>query len=112
MNLQAFSEDPVVTWLAVLAASAAEARLHFSLSQQDFCSALYRDLDLIGLYRPAGLVEAHRWWSPGGLADVKNLLMVLLPAAEADHLSYSQVLNAGADDVQLATMTPRSFRHA
>lgn len=69
---------------------------------QDLCSALYRDPDAIGVIRAENAAYAVATCRDFRMADIKNVLFVLLDETAWDGALAAMILRAGADDVQPA----------
>ncbi|AMS41190.1 winged helix-turn-helix domain-containing protein [Aminobacter aminovorans] len=75
----------------------------------EFCSALYRDPDAIGVIRATYSSFAAVTCRNFRKADVRNILFVLLDKQEAHPSSMSLILRCGADDVQPAPIDRDEF---
>lgn len=76
---------------------------------QSLCTALYREPDAIGAYWSIGVTSALMTAQQWRRADMRNLLLCLLPLAAYDSTVVATLLNVGVDDVQEDGIDPREL---
>jgi len=96
--------------LAMRAASAITAPAMICDGQQEFCSALFREPDAIGLFYSEFMSTALLAIQEFRLAAMNNPVFVLLDRFSSEHSDIALLLNAGADDVQPVTIDARELQ--
>jgi len=110
MQIIFWSEKAKGQVLAMQAASAVTAPAMICESQQEFCSALFRDPDAIGLFYSEFMSTALLAIQEFRLAGVNNPVFVLLDKFSSEHSDIALLLNVGADDVQPVTIDVRELQ--